>query len=86
MISRFTDVDAFVDALKTLGFELKDSDSSNKMFIMFDFVKPDPNQTSSSKKGKKASKSKSKKEDPQEVDIESLDGPSLLKPCIYKRR
>ncbi|KAG0203781.1 25S rRNA (adenine645-N1)-methyltransferase [Mortierella sp. GBA30] len=86
VISRFTDVDAFVAALKALGFELKDSDSSNKMFIMFDFVKPDPNLAgSSSKKGKKGNK-KQKVEDASEVDLEELDGPSLLKPCIYKKR
>ncbi|KAG0253842.1 25S rRNA (adenine645-N1)-methyltransferase [Mortierella polycephala] len=87
VISRFTDVDAFVEALKTLGFELKDSDSSNKMFIMFDFVKPDPNlANSSSKKNKKGSKKQKVQEDPADVDIDALDGPSLLKPCIYKKR
>lgn len=78
-------MDAFVDALNQLGFELKNSDSSNKMFIMFDFVKPDLNATGG-KKGKKSSKKQAPKEDPQQVDLESLDGPSLLKPCIYKRR
>ncbi|KAF9910703.1 25S rRNA (adenine645-N1)-methyltransferase [Linnemannia zychae] len=88
VISRFTDVDAFVDALKALGFELKDSDSSNKMFIMFDFVKPDPAQAAG-KKAKKGSKKQKVQEaavDPSEVDLEALDGPSLLKPCIYKKR
>ncbi|KAF9179816.1 25S rRNA (adenine645-N1)-methyltransferase [Haplosporangium sp. Z 767] len=87
VISRFTDVDAFVEALKTLGFELKDSDSSNKMFIMFDFIKPDPNlANSSSKKSKKGNKKQKVQEDPADVDIDALDGPSLLKPCIYKKR
>ncbi|KAG0202392.1 25S rRNA (adenine645-N1)-methyltransferase [Mortierella sp. NVP41] len=88
VISRFTDVDAFVAALGALGFELKDSDSSNKMFIMFDFVKPDPNlaNASSGKKGKKGSKKQKVQENPASVDIEELDGPSLLKPCIYKKR
>lgn len=87
VISRFTDVDAFVAALKALGFELKDSDSSNKMFIMFDFVKPDPNlASSSSKKSKKGSKKQKVQENEPAVDLEELDGPSLLKPCIYKKR
>lgn len=87
VISRFTDVDAFVEALQTLGFELKDSDSSNKMFIMFDFVKPGPSlANSSSKKNKKGSKKQKVQEDPADVDIDALDGPSLLKPCIYKKR
>jgi ribosomal RNA-processing protein 8 len=84
VISRFTDVDAFVDALQHLGFELKASDSSNKMFIMFDFIKPDA--SLAGKKGKKGGKKQAPREDPQQVDLESLDGPSLLKPCIYKRR
>ncbi|KAF9570078.1 25S rRNA (adenine645-N1)-methyltransferase [Mortierella alpina] len=88
VISRFTDVDAFVAALKALGFELKDSDSSNKMFIMFDFVKPDPNlaSSSSSKKSKKGSKKQKVQEEEPVVDLEELDRPSLLKPCIYKKR
>ena len=75
-------------ALKALGFELKDSDSSNKMFIMFDFVKPDPNlaSSSSSKKSKKGSKKQKVQEEEPVVDLEELDGPSLLKPCIYKKR
>ncbi|KAF9431140.1 25S rRNA (adenine645-N1)-methyltransferase [Podila epigama] len=92
VISRFTDVDAFVDALKAIGFELRHSDSSNKMFIMFDFVKPDPTLTSSkSKKGKKgkSAKKSNKFEDDGDVDMGSIDdevGPTLLKPCIYKKR
>ncbi|KAF9151446.1 25S rRNA (adenine645-N1)-methyltransferase [Linnemannia schmuckeri] len=89
VISRFTDVDAFVAALKALGFELKDSDSSNKMFIMFDFIKPVPGAASSGKKAKKGSKKSKVPEevvDPSNVDLEELDGPSLLKPCIYKKR
>lgn len=89
VISRFTDVDAFVTALKALGFELKDSDSSNKMFIMFDFVKPVPGAASAGKKVKKGSKKQKVQEavvDPSDVDLEALDGPSLLKPCIYKKR
>ncbi|KAF9934233.1 25S rRNA (adenine645-N1)-methyltransferase [Linnemannia zychae] len=89
VISRFTDVDAFVDALKALGFELKDSDSSNKMFIMFDFVKPNPTALASKKSGKKGNKkqkSTADAVDPSTVDIEALNGPSLLKPCIYKKR
>ncbi|KAG0066972.1 25S rRNA (adenine645-N1)-methyltransferase [Linnemannia elongata] len=89
VISRFTDVDAFVAALNALGFELKDSDSSNKMFIMFDFIKPVPGASSSGKKAKKGSKKAKVQEevvDPSNVDLEELDGPSLLKPCIYKKR
>ncbi|KAI7816369.1 methyltransferase-domain-containing protein [Gamsiella multidivaricata] len=85
VISRFTDVDAFVAALKSLGFELKHSDSSNKMFIMFDFIKPDPN-VPSSKKSKKGSKKQKVQEDSPVEEINPSEGPSLLKPCIYKKR
>ncbi|KAF9428150.1 25S rRNA (adenine645-N1)-methyltransferase [Entomortierella beljakovae] len=83
VISRFTDVEAFVAALKALGFELKSSDTSNKMFILFDFIKPDG---SSSKKGKKGSKKQKVDEDSAMMDIDEIDGASLLKPCIYKKR
>ncbi|KAG0004375.1 25S rRNA (adenine645-N1)-methyltransferase [Modicella reniformis] len=83
VISRFTDVDAFVAALKALGFELKQSDTSNKMFIMLDFIKPDPNATNNSKKGNKKKKGQ---EQPSVVDADMLDGSSLLKPCVYKKR
>ncbi|KAF9360225.1 25S rRNA (adenine645-N1)-methyltransferase [Mortierella sp. AD094] len=87
VISRFTDVDAFVSALKALGFELKHSDSSNKMFILFDFIKPDPNLANSkSKKSKKGNKKQKVEEETEDVDVEELDGSSLLKPCIYKKR
>ncbi|KAF9093506.1 25S rRNA (adenine645-N1)-methyltransferase [Mortierella sp. AM989] len=87
VISRFTDVDAFVSALKSLGFQLKHSDSSNKMFILFDFVKPDPSlANSSSKKNKKGSKKQKVEEESTLEEVDDLDGASLLKPCIYKKR
>ncbi|ORZ07944.1 putative cerebral protein [Lobosporangium transversale] len=87
VISRFTDVDAFVAALKALGFELKHLDSSNKMFIMLDFIKPGPESAGNgAKKGKKGNKKQNKREELSEVGLEVLDGPSLLKPCIYKKR
>ncbi|KAG0011816.1 25S rRNA (adenine645-N1)-methyltransferase, partial [Entomortierella chlamydospora] len=87
VISRFTDVDAFVSALKALGFELKHSDSSNKMFILFDFIKPDPKLANDkSKKSKKGNKKQKVEEETEDIDVEELDGSSLLKPCIYKKR
>lgn len=86
VVSRFIDVEAFVAALKALGFELKHSDASNKMFIMFDFVKPDPNATSNGKKGSKGNKGNKQKGQESSVDVNVLDESSLLKPCIYKRR
>ncbi|KAK3804910.1 MAG: methyltransferase-domain-containing protein [Benniella sp.] len=86
VVSRFVDVEAFVAALKALGFELKHSDASNKMFIMFDFVKPDPNVTNGGKKGSRGNKGSKQKGLESSVDVNALDEPSLLKPCIYKRR
>ncbi|KAF9315070.1 25S rRNA (adenine645-N1)-methyltransferase [Podila horticola] len=90
VISRFTDVDAFVSALKTIGFELRDSDSSNKMFIMFNFVKPDHSLAGANKKSKKNKAGKKQKvqedDDVEMGDIDDEVGPSLLKPCIYKKR
>ncbi|KAG0027612.1 25S rRNA (adenine645-N1)-methyltransferase [Podila clonocystis] len=89
VISRFTDVDAFVSALKTIGFELRDSDSSNKMFIMFDFVKPDSSLAGANKKSKKSKGGKKQKVQEDDVEMGEIDdevGPSLLKPCIYKKR
>jgi len=86
VVSRFVDVEAFVAALKALGFELKHSDASNKMFIMFDFVKPDPNVTNGGKKGNRGNKGSKQKGHESSVDVNALDEPSLLKPCIYKRR
>ncbi|KAJ2899188.1 25S rRNA (adenine645-N1)-methyltransferase [Coemansia aciculifera] len=39
VVSRVSDVDAFVQALEGQGFKLARTDASNKMFIMFDFTK-----------------------------------------------
>ncbi|ORY43335.1 hypothetical protein BCR33DRAFT_698067 [Rhizoclosmatium globosum] len=44
VVSRFPDIDKFVEALTAIGFKLTKKDASNKMFILFDFLK----------KGKKA--------------------------------
>ncbi|KAJ1974217.1 25S rRNA (adenine645-N1)-methyltransferase [Dimargaris verticillata] len=37
VISRFTDIDAFIQVLDGLGFKLSVKDASNKMFILFEF-------------------------------------------------
>ncbi|CAG8507954.1 11073_t:CDS:2 [Paraglomus brasilianum] len=42
VISRFTDIDAFVALLSEVGFRLVRKDDKNKMFIQFDFVKSKP--------------------------------------------
>ncbi|RUS20258.1 methyltransferase-domain-containing protein [Endogone sp. FLAS-F59071] len=51
VISRFPDVDAFVDVLEKLGFDLVSKDDSNTMFILFNFVKRSGTGAGSSKKG-----------------------------------
>ncbi|KAJ3164040.1 25S rRNA (adenine645-N1)-methyltransferase [Geranomyces variabilis] len=48
VVSRFPDVAAFVAALVDVGFRLVKQDASNKMFILFDFVKSSTAQASSS--------------------------------------
>ncbi|KAJ2786813.1 hypothetical protein GGI15_001224 [Coemansia interrupta] len=42
VVSRITDVAAFVAELETQGFRLKHKDATNKMFIMLDFIKVGP--------------------------------------------
>jgi hypothetical protein len=39
VVSRFSDVDAFIEIMSDLGFEFMDKDDTNKMFILLDFVK-----------------------------------------------
>ncbi|KAG0232035.1 25S rRNA (adenine645-N1)-methyltransferase [Actinomortierella wolfii] len=82
VVSRFTDVDAFVAALTKLGFDLVRSDDSNKMFITFDFVKAG---AAGGKKNKK-NKKKAGAADSDAMDVDDVDGTALLKPCIYKKR
>ncbi|KAJ2589961.1 25S rRNA (adenine645-N1)-methyltransferase [Coemansia sp. RSA 1722] len=42
VVSRISEVDAFVSELELQGFELKHKDTGNKMFIMLEFVKTKP--------------------------------------------
>ncbi|RIA96939.1 methyltransferase-domain-containing protein [Glomus cerebriforme] len=39
VVSRFSDINAFIEVLAEIGFKLLKKDDTNKMFIMFDFVK-----------------------------------------------
>ncbi|KAJ1656191.1 25S rRNA (adenine645-N1)-methyltransferase [Dispira simplex] len=68
VVSRFTDIDAFVALLEMLGFTLVRKDDSNKMFILLELIKV---------RSRKQQKNN---------DIDLASAPSLLKPCIYKRR
>ncbi|KAJ1865222.1 25S rRNA (adenine645-N1)-methyltransferase [Coemansia sp. RSA 2703] len=49
VVSRVTDIAAFVSELETQGFRLKHKDAANKMFIMLDFVKIRPFSEASSR-------------------------------------
>ncbi|KAJ3048600.1 25S rRNA (adenine645-N1)-methyltransferase [Rhizophlyctis rosea] len=88
VISRFPDVDRFVIELQSVGFKFVKKDDTNKMFILFDFVKASSGANSSKNSAKTKSKTNKKKgvESPAAKDSESKTGEALLKPCIYKRR
>jgi len=47
VVSRFSDINAFVEVLAEIGFKLIKEDNTNKMFIMFDFVKKKSHKTKS---------------------------------------
>ncbi|KAM3584701.1 25S rRNA (adenine645-N1)-methyltransferase [Umbelopsis sp. WA50703] len=96
VISRFSDVDAFIQLMEELGFEFMDKDDSNKMFILLDFVKKpeyaalDGEDTEMlkglNKKQKKALQKGlggSKTKNPEKLNRLAQD---LLKPCLYKKR
>ncbi|KAI9350824.1 methyltransferase-domain-containing protein [Obelidium mucronatum] len=71
VVSRFPDVNKFVDALTGIGFKLTKKDASNKMFILFDLVKVDkPVPISKKRKG---------------ADKDEYGDP-LLTPCLYRKR
>ncbi|KAG2180893.1 hypothetical protein INT43_008473 [Umbelopsis isabellina] len=96
VISRFSDVDAFIQLMEELGFEFMDKDDSNKMFILLDFVKkPEYGALDAedsevmkglNKKQKKAFQKGlggSKSKNPEKMNRLAQD---LLKPCLYKKR
>ncbi|CAB4437057.1 unnamed protein product [Rhizophagus irregularis] len=45
VVSRFSDINKFIEVLAEIGFKLMKKDNSNKMFIMFDFAKKKSNKT-----------------------------------------
>ncbi|KAI9478405.1 MAG: methyltransferase-domain-containing protein [Benjaminiella poitrasii] len=92
VVSRFTDLDAFINLLENLNFEFVDKDDSNKMFVMLYFEKQtnfedelegeilsglSKTQKRSLKKGAGINNSKSKLQKKAQ---------QLLKPCLYKKR
>ncbi|KAJ3042740.1 25S rRNA (adenine645-N1)-methyltransferase [Rhizophlyctis rosea] len=85
VISRFPNVDRFIQVLESVGFKFLKKDDSNKMFILFNFVKGSGAKakvgpkTVQKAKGKNGQKANDKADD-------AGSGEMLLKPCIYKRR
>ncbi|CAG8565258.1 16251_t:CDS:2 [Funneliformis mosseae] len=49
VVSRFSDINSFIEVLAELGFKLIKKDDTNVMFIMLDFVKTKPRKTKKSK-------------------------------------
>ncbi|KAH8555765.1 methyltransferase-domain-containing protein [Umbelopsis sp. PMI_123] len=96
VISRFSDVDAFIELMDELGFEFMDKDDTNKMFILIDFVKK-PNYDSAidaedsemlkglNMKQKKALKKGLGGSSANANNI-ARKAKDLLKPCLYKKR
>ncbi|KAJ3049641.1 25S rRNA (adenine645-N1)-methyltransferase, partial [Rhizoclosmatium hyalinum] len=77
VVSRFPDIDKFVEALTAIGFKLTKKDASNKMFILFDFLKVEKPTGAAASNGKKKGKKA------VEGDDESQP---LLTPCLYRKR
>ncbi|KAI8913830.1 methyltransferase-domain-containing protein [Powellomyces hirtus] len=95
VISRFPDVNSFVSALAEAGFKATKQDDSNKMFILFDFVKssegsavpPSKAKMKSSEMDQKSTKDAGQKKSKLKATGDIIpDNAPLLKPCIYKRR
>ncbi|PHZ13084.1 25S rRNA (adenine645-N1)-methyltransferase, partial [Rhizopus microsporus ATCC 52813] len=92
VVSRFSDVDAFITLLEELGFDFMDKDDDNKMFIMLYFTKQ-PNYEEEvedevlaglSKTQKRALKKGAGLTTPK-VKLQKK-AQKLLKPCLYKKR
>ncbi|RUP47814.1 methyltransferase-domain-containing protein [Jimgerdemannia flammicorona] len=84
VVSRFSDVDAFVDVLSAIGFDLVSKDDSNTMFILFDFVKRagadgDGSKKHGDGKGKGGAAGGTLPQALRKAE-------ELLKPCLYKKR
>ncbi|CDH53960.1 methyltransferase domain containing protein [Lichtheimia corymbifera JMRC:FSU:9682] len=93
VVSRFSDVDGFIDLLEHLGFDFVDKDASNKMFIMLYFTKREVDVDEEIDKEMLQGLSKKQKKALRKgagVSISSAKlqktAENLLKPCVYKKR
>ncbi|KAI9316117.1 methyltransferase-domain-containing protein [Dichotomocladium elegans] len=93
VVSRFSDIDGFIDMLEELGFEFLEKDTGNTMFVMLYFAKQttDVEQEINeemlqglTKKQKRAlKKGAGLKTSTAKLEKRAA---SLLKPCLYKKR
>ncbi|KAK9468015.1 methyltransferase-domain-containing protein [Lipomyces arxii] len=85
--SRFADAEGedFINAVKRLGFVHSSTDSSNLMFIKFEFYKPlgERSEARAIKDGQEFQKKLKFIE--KDDEVEEKKGP-ILKPCLYKKR
>ncbi|KAI8100041.1 methyltransferase-domain-containing protein [Halteromyces radiatus] len=94
VVSRFSDIDAFIDLVETIGFDFMEKDDNNKMFIMLYFTKRHESiSMENANEEMMEGLSKHQKRMLQQgtggrVNINKLRKKSqnLLKPCLYKRR
>jgi len=93
VISRFTDVDVFIELLESMGFEFIDKDDSNKMFIMLYFKKQDTVSEDEMEAEMLAGLSKTQKRSLKKgagVNVNKgklqKKAQQILKPCLYKKR
>ncbi|KAK9390049.1 methyltransferase-domain-containing protein [Lipomyces mesembrius] len=86
--SRFSDNDGanFINAIKAHGFVHAETDTSNLMFIRFDFFKPLSERQEASVSADTPAKKKLKFIDNKPEDDEKKSNEPLLKPCLYKKR
>ncbi|KAK9324972.1 methyltransferase-domain-containing protein [Lipomyces orientalis] len=91
--SRFSDNDgaSFINAINAHGFVHTETDTSNLMFIRFDFFKPfsEKREARAVAEGSKAPSKKKLKfiEHDSELEDERVkSNEPLLKPCLYKKR
>ncbi|SAL96633.1 hypothetical protein [Absidia glauca] len=95
VVSRFSDIDGFIDLVESLGFDFMEKDDDNKMFVMLYFTKrPELNMASDAldeemMEGLTKNKRRAlQKGAGVKNNINKLRKKSqvLLKPCLYKRR
>lgn len=81
----------FEEAIKSLGFIHKETNTENKMFIRFEFTKPVEKKVRQEPDNEFPKKMSKKRKFIEESELEKKvkiqkEGEWLLKPCIYKRR